>query len=87
MAAPFSVAQVTLGGMLSRLTAETVGPQVVVGVMGTNSCPESFSNITSWPLCLASLHILGPGNPDTDADAIASYEFDSVENDSDWPSG
>jgi lysophospholipase L1-like esterase len=76
-----------LGDMLSRLTQETVVPQVVLGVIGVNSCPESFSKITSWPLCLASLHILGPGNPDTDADAIAGYEFESVENDPDWPAG
>jgi lysophospholipase L1-like esterase len=76
-----------LGDMLSRLTQEAVGPQVVLGVIGANSCPESFSKITSWPLCLASLHVLGPGNPDTDADAIAGYEFDSVENDPDWPAG
>jgi hypothetical protein len=87
MPAPFPVAQVALGDMMSRLTQETVGPQMVFGVNGANSCPESFSKITSWPLCLASLHILGPGNPDTDANAIASYEFDSVENESDWPSG
>ncbi len=77
----------TLGKMLSRLTQETVGPQVVLGVIGANSCPESFSKITSWPLCLASLDIAGPGNPDIDTDAIAGYEFDSVENDPDWPAG
>ena len=62
-------------------------PQVVLGVIGTNTCPESFSKITSWPLCLASLHILGPGNPDTDAGAVASFEYSSVENDPDYPSG
>jgi hypothetical protein len=63
-----------------------VVPQVVLGVIGTNSCPESYSKITSWPLCLASLHILGPaGNPDTDSDAIAGYDLE-VENDPDWPS-
>jgi lysophospholipase L1-like esterase len=39
-------------------------------------------------LSRASLDILGPGNPDTDADAIAGYDFDpEVENASDWPSG
>lgn len=62
-------------------------PVVILRDENTVDCPEDYNIITSYPACLAALHYLGPGNPETDNDVVTSDSFAEVESNEDFPSG
>ena len=62
-------------------------PEVVLGEVGSNTCPEGYVKITDERMCLAAMDILGPGNPELHPDAFEASLYTGAEEDADFPSG